>query len=113
MGIRPVSRTEVAIIGGGIMGCSLAWHLAKSGVQVTVIERATVAAGASGRTGALLRQHYSNRAEAALAHDGLKTYSNWNAVVGGDCGFVKSGLVVPIAAGAYAEDNLDRLRTNI
>ncbi len=110
---RAVFHTDIAIIGGGIMGCSLAWHLARSGAKVSLLERATIAAGASGRTGALLRQHYSNRPEAGLAHYSLKTFASWGEIVGDDCGFTKSGLVVPIEAGPDADSNLDRLRRNI
>src|SRR4028118_2207446 len=44
--------TEVAVVGGGIMGASLAWHLARRGVRVTLLERATLAPGGGGRAAA-------------------------------------------------------------
>ena len=43
--------------------------------DVLVLEKRTVASGASGKTGALLRQHYSNRPEATLAHLSLQTFA--------------------------------------
>jgi gamma-glutamylputrescine oxidase len=47
-------RPEVAIIGAGLTGLSVAYHLAKLGVLSVVLEAAKVADGASGRTGGLV-----------------------------------------------------------
>lgn len=105
---------EVVIIGGGIMGVSLAFHLAKRGVRdVIVLEKQTVAAGASGKTGALLRQHYTNVPEATLAHLSLQTFRHWDDVVGGDCGYVGCGLIATVATGPGYEANADLLRRNV
>ena len=45
---------EVVIIGGGIIGCAIAYNLAKEKVNVVVLERDYLASGASGRCGALI-----------------------------------------------------------
>jgi len=106
--------TDIAIVGGGIMGASIAWRLAHLGAgAVTLFERSTIAAGASGRTGALLRQHYTNPAEATLAYQSLNVFKNWSDIVGGSCGFERTGLVVTIPTGDDAEANLARLEVNI
>jgi len=42
-------NTEVAVIGAGIVGCSVAYHLAKNGLSVTVIEKGELAGGTSSR----------------------------------------------------------------
>ncbi len=42
------SSNRVIVIGGGVIGCSIAYHLAGAGVEVTVVERGKVAGGASG-----------------------------------------------------------------
>ncbi len=106
--------SDIVIIGGGIMGASIAWHLARRGVgSVTLLERSTIAAGASGKTGALLRQHYTNRSEATLAHLSLQVFREWSDRVGGNCGFVESGLVFTLAKGPNEVHNLASLERNV
>jgi glycine/D-amino acid oxidase-like deaminating enzyme len=45
---------DVVVVGGGVMGCSIAHRLAESGREVLLLEARTVGSGASGRTGGLL-----------------------------------------------------------
>jgi glycine oxidase len=45
---------DVAVIGGGVEGCSIAYHLSKAGVRVSVIEREQIASEASGAAAGLL-----------------------------------------------------------
>lgn len=105
---------DVAIVGGGIMGTSLAWELSRRGAgRVVVFERRTVAFGGSGRTGALLRRHYSNEPEAVLAQAGWKTYANWPELVGGDPVHTASGLIFTCDTGDACAANVDRLRANV
>jgi sarcosine oxidase subunit beta len=42
---------DYVIIGGGIYGCTVAWHLAKQGADVHLLEANTIASGASGGLG--------------------------------------------------------------
>ncbi|MCM8818214.1 MAG: FAD-binding oxidoreductase [Candidatus Omnitrophica bacterium] len=44
-------RTEIIIIGAGLMGCSIAYHLSKEKKEVVVFEKRNIASGASGRNG--------------------------------------------------------------
>ena len=46
-GGAPAGSTDVAVIGGGIMGCAIALRLAQRGIAVTVIERGIPGAEAS------------------------------------------------------------------
>ncbi|MBO0706618.1 MAG: FAD-binding oxidoreductase, partial [Candidatus Dormibacteraeota bacterium] len=59
---------DVVVVGAGVIGCSTAFHLARLGAgRVALVERRHVAWGASGRSGALVRTHYTNAPEARLA----------------------------------------------
>jgi gamma-glutamylputrescine oxidase len=51
---KPPANADVAIIGGGFTGLSAAYHLAKRGVEVTLLEAESFGSGASGRTGGLV-----------------------------------------------------------
>ena len=48
------SSTEAVIIGGGVIGCSIAYHLAKVGVKVTLLERGRVGEQASSAASGVL-----------------------------------------------------------
>jgi glycine/D-amino acid oxidase-like deaminating enzyme len=67
--VRPVSANahapDVAIVGGGIIGCALAAFLAEDGARVRLYEREEIAAGASGRNSGLL-QHPMDEALTGL-----------------------------------------------
>src|SRR5215218_365791 len=107
------SSADVIVVGGGIMGTSIAWQLVTRGVgNVVLLERSTLASGASGRTGALLRQHYSNIPEATLAARSLEVFANWNDLVGGDCGFDRCGVIVTVPTAAPFQENVNRLHRN-
>jgi gamma-glutamylputrescine oxidase len=62
-GTRPPAAADVAVVGGGIAGISIALHLARAGVEVVVLEAGAVASRASGRNdGQLLLglgEHYN------------------------------------------------------
>ena len=47
-------NTDVVVIGAGVVGCSVAWYLAREGVKVTILEREAIGSGASAHaTGSL------------------------------------------------------------
>jgi len=104
------TTADVVVIGGGVIGASTAFQLATLGVKrVVLCERHFPAAGASGKSGALVRMHYTNEPEARLAHASLPYFSNWNDVVGrGDCGFLKTGM-----ARLVTPENEPKLRANV
>jgi sarcosine oxidase, subunit beta len=98
----------VVVVGGGVMGCSIAFHLAEHGVEVLVLERGTVCSGMSARSGALVRMHYTNQPEASMAVASLAYFQRWRERVGGWCGFTVTGAAVLVGPGEG-----ERLRRNV
>src|SRR5690348_684928 len=79
---------DVVVIGAGVSGLSTAYQLVKRRAgRVVVLERKHIGAGASGKSGALVRAHYSNVPESRLTFESLKIFRNWGEEVGhGDPG---------------------------
>ncbi len=71
------TTADVIIIGGGVIGCSVAYHLARAGVNVTVLERTGIASGASGVAAGMLTavpEHVQKGPQFDLALASLKMY---------------------------------------
>jgi sarcosine oxidase, subunit beta len=99
---------SVVVVGGGVMGCSIAFHLAEQGVDVLVLERGTVCSGMTARSGALIRTHYTNAPEARMALAGLAYFRDWRERVGGWCGFTVTGAAILVGP-----HDAERLRRNV
>ncbi len=89
-----MSTADVVIIGAGVNGASTAFHLARAGVKkIVVIERSYLGAGATGKSGALVRTNYANEPETRLALESMTYFKHWQDIVGGDCGYQPVGLL--------------------
>jgi len=84
---------DVIIIGGGIHGASLAFHLAQRGLKALVLEKKFPTAGATGRSSGLVRMHYDLEPESRLAWVSFQYFRDWKERVGGDCGFTRTGFL--------------------
>ena len=88
------STADIVILGAGVMGASIAFHLAKRKAgRIIVIDKDHVASGGSGRSSALIRMHYSFPPEVQLALISLKVFQNWTELVGQPGDFRKTGFV--------------------
>lgn len=105
----PVRTADVVIVGAGVQGAALAFHLAARGTKVLVIERTVVAAGATGRSSGFVRMHYDLALEAELAWRSFRWFTEWRDRVGvGDPGFVRTGFVQLVG-----REHADALRANV
>ena len=100
---------DVIVVGAGVQGASLAFHLARRGTSVLVLERASVAAGATGRSSGFVRMHYDLESDALLAWASFPYFRAWSDLVGaGDCGFVRTGFLQVMPEGLAPQ-----LRANV
>jgi sarcosine oxidase subunit beta len=105
-----LKTADILILGAGVMGASIAFHLAKRrGGRIAVLEKDHAGQGASGRSSALIRMHYSFGPEVQLAAKSLEIFQNWEAIVGEQSAFRKTGFVclVPQNEGKRLEANVE------
>jgi sarcosine oxidase, subunit beta len=100
---------DIAILGAGVMGTAIAFHLAKRKAgKIVVIDKGHVAQGGSGRSSALIRMHYSYPPEVQLALVSLHLFEHWRDAVGEDGDFRKTGFVRIVHPG-----ETERLKQNV
>src|SRR3954447_25648241 len=100
---------EAIVVGAGVVGAAIAFQLTQHGLRdVLLIDKGKEGDGASHRSGALVRAHYSNAPEAALALAAQRWFHNWADLVGGDSGFTRTGFLQFVAPA----DN-EKLRENV
>ena len=86
-------EAEVVVVGGGCMGASIAFHLARRHVDVVLLEKGHVAGGATGHSGALVRQHYEARIGIQLARESLAFFRRFEKETGFSCDFRTTGFL--------------------
>jgi len=97
------------ILGAGVMGAAIAFHLAKRKAgRIVVVDKGHVGQGGSGRSSALIRMHYSYPPEVQLALLSLGIFENWSDAVGGEGDFRKTGFVRIVHPG-----ECERLKLNV
>lgn len=109
MSLNGTRTADFVIVGAGVMGASLAFHLAqrKAG-KVLVLDKSHVGSGGSGRSSALIRMHYSFPAEVQLALVSLRMFERWGELVGQRTLFQKTGFVRIVHP-----NEMGRLRSNV
>jgi len=91
------SAADVVIVGGGVHGASLAYHLArKKAGRVVLVEKKFIASGPTGRSTALVRRFYAMDFFTRTASAAAEIFRHWKDVIGGDGdpGFQQVGMLV-------------------
>lgn len=99
---------DAIIIGAGIMGAATALELSKRGLKVAVLDKSSIGAGSTGKSSAIIRQHYSNPTTARMALHSLRIFQNFREEVGGESGFRQTGFLV-----LTPEKDVEGLRANV
>lgn len=94
-----LQKADAVVVGGGIMGASVAHFLARKGIgKVALLEKRTLAAVSTGHSAAVVRTFYSNPLTIKLAKRALEMFGNDRDALGGDCGFRSIGYLCLLGA---------------
>ena len=107
-----IKQADVVVIGGGVVGCSIAYNLAKAGAgRIAVIERGYLASGATGRCGAGVRMQWGTETNCLLARESVHMLENLPELleVKGDIEFKQGGYLLL----AYTEKMADQFKKNL
>ncbi len=86
-------RADAVVVGGGITGTSLAYHLARRGLSTILLERERIASGPTGRSTAIVRAHYSQPLLVRMAGHGLEVYRDGADGLGPVGSFTQTGVL--------------------
>jgi glycine/D-amino acid oxidase-like deaminating enzyme len=95
-----VTRTaDAVVIGGGVTGASLAFHLAGRGLRrVIVLERRFLGAGGTGHSVGIVRQLYPTPETTRMVLRSLAVFQRFDEAVGGHAGYVACGVLIGVSA---------------
>lgn len=98
---------DAIVIGAGVIGCSVAYHLAQLGAKrVLVLDRTQIGAGTTSQSSGILRTHYSVIQNVELAQKSWEVFNNFASYLGDDeasAGLVKCGYLIAAPEGSKLE----------
>ena len=86
-------KADVVVIGGGIVGVSTAWFLAKQGVDVVLCEKGHIAAEQSSRNWGWVRSQGRDTRELPMMLESMRIWDRLEVEIGEDVGFTRAGCL--------------------
>jgi sarcosine oxidase, subunit beta len=99
-----VESADVVIAGGGIMGCALAYQLAKRGVDVLLLERETLGSQSTGKCAGGVRQQFSMEANVRLGRLAVRMFDEFEQETGHPADFRQIGYLFLLTLPQQVED---------
>src|SRR6266545_3092042 len=98
-GLMDLPRTASAVvIGGGVVGCSIAYHLARRGLaDVVVVERETVGSGTTSKAAGGIRVQFPTETEIRFSLKAIRVFERFQDEFGVDPGYKKIGYLFLIS----------------
>ncbi|MFN8223666.1 MAG: FAD-binding oxidoreductase [Gaiellales bacterium] len=108
---RDHGSTDIAVVGGGITGLSVAWHLAQRGAEVVIVERGGLGSGATAIQPGGLRRQWGSEVNCLLASEAREFYMHLadRLDVRVDPGFRECGYLFV----AHSRDGEEALARNV
>lgn len=91
--MSPPARAEVVVVGGGITGTSIAFHLAEAGVDVCLLERSELASGSTSRAAGGVRAQFSDPLNVTLGLRSLEAFARFGERPGAEIDFSQVGYL--------------------
>jgi heterotetrameric sarcosine oxidase beta subunit len=89
------SSADVVIVGGGVIGCSIAYNLAKRGYQnVVLLEKNFLTSGSTGRSGRGVRLQFGLEMNVKLAGQSISQFEKLSDELGTDINFIQDGYLM-------------------
>lgn len=102
-----MNRADAVIIGGGIIGASTAYYLAKNGMKnIVLLEKDTICGGSTGRCGAGIRAQWGTEMNCRLGVAALDIFEQLDQELGMDIGLNQGGYLLV----AYTPEEVETLR---
>lgn len=96
-----MESADIVVLGGGVVGMSIAWHLTRRGItDVVVVERGRRGSGSTGRGTGVIRQQFTRGIEAAMARESVAFWSRFMDETGVDLAFNRCGHLYLITSAA-------------
>jgi sarcosine oxidase subunit beta len=99
-----MESADVVIAGGGVMGCALAYQLAKRKVDVVLLERETLGSQSTGKCAGGVRQQFSNEPNVQLQRLSVKMLEAFEADTGHPADFRQIGYLFVFTQPQQVED---------
>ena len=94
--------SDIVIIGGGVIGCSIAMHLSKTGFgSITLLEKNAISSGATSKSGAMIREFYQTDFLIEMAKESKIFFEK------SDINFIKNGRIY-----LFSKENTDSVNNN-
>ena len=90
---EPIPAVDVAIVGGGVIGCSVALALARRGRRVALFEREAIGWGASSRNGGIIAILGREPEQLPLIHESIRAWTDYALLPGADFDYVRAGIL--------------------
>ena len=99
-----MESADVVIVGGGIMGCALAYQLSKRNVDVLVLERETLGSQSTGKCAGGVRQQFSSEGNVRLQQKSVAMLEHFEEEVGHPADFRQIGYLFVLTHPQHVED---------
>lgn len=104
-----VFGVQTIVIGGGIIGMSSAYYLARRGVDVTVLEKSKIGTGNTGRANGGIRAQFSSPVSAKLSKESISVWERFEEDFDTDIGYRRVGYLFL----ARSEGTAEQFRENV